>query len=232
MDMRLICVADTHQFHDELVVPDGDVFICAGDVGRGGDIEELEAFFSWFRRFPHKHKLFVPGNHDGCLEDAATLKRFRADIEDVVILVDEACIIDDIKFYGSPWTPTFHDWAFMRARGAELAETWRHIPNDTDVLITHGPPFRILDDVSGYRFGLTEEQANQLDDRDRFQGCEALRTRVFDVVPRVHLFGHIHARRGLHIERDIFFVNCTTQECDLPPAIIDLDDDGAVVVNV
>jgi hypothetical protein len=50
-------------------------------------------------------------------------------------------IIEGVKIYGSPWLPSYHDWAFNLERGGEvLKQKWEQIPNGTDVLITHGPP--------------------------------------------------------------------------------------------
>jgi hypothetical protein len=219
--MRLVCFADTHQFHDELVVPDGDVVISAGDVGRRGSTDEIEGFLRWFSALPHRHKLFTPGNHDGCLQrDAAAI---RAAFPDVTVLIDAGVVIDGISFWGAPWTPTFHDWAFMLPRGPALAARWALIPDGTDVLITHGPPRRILEDVSSHRGGDLVDALGGLDDDERFVGCDDLRERVRAVRPRVHLFGHIHTRRGVVVDEGTTFVNCTTWECEQPPTVIDID---------
>jgi hypothetical protein len=233
--LRVVAVADTHQFHDELVLPAGDVLVSAGDAGRGGDLEEIEGFLRWFSSQPHRHKIFVPGNHDGCLQDPAILAGLRAAFADVVILVDEGCVIDGLRLWGSPWTPTFHDWAFMLPRGALLAERWAWIPDDTDVLITHGPPQRILDDVAAYRFGRDIRDDNSdLDVDDRYAGCADLRARVRVVRPPLHLFGHIHSQRGVAHDDGVTFVNCSTNECERPPTVVDVvrGDDGAVTVHV
>lgn len=213
--MRLVAFADTHQFHDELVVPDGDVVVAAGDVCRGGEREELENFLGWFEALPHRHKLFVAGNHDGCLE-GEFLDVVAAHV-DVEFLEDRGVVVEGVSFYGSPWTPRFHDWFFMKERGAPLKERWDQIPSGLDVLITHGPPQMILDDISKYRAA-----AVLLDDDDKYAGCADLRERVKVVKPRVHLFGHIHSQRGELVEDGVRYYNCTTNECDLPCTVIDL----------
>lgn len=232
--MRLVCFADTHQFHDELVVPDGDVVVCAGDVGRAGSFDEIERFLRWFSALPHAHKLFTPGNHDGCVRYAASA--LRAAFPDVTILIDEGVVVAGLRLWGAPWTPVFHDWAFMLPRGPALAERWACIPEGTDVLITHGPPQRILDDVSGYRFGRVFEEGdadddNDIDADDRFAGCVDLRRRVEVVRPGLHLFGHIHGQRGVVTAGETTFVNCSTNECDAPPMVVDIVDGAVTVVS-
>ncbi len=239
--MRIVAIADTHQFHDELHLPDGDVLVCAGDVGRAGDEEEIDGFLRWFVTMPHRHKIFVPGNHDGCLEvgDPAL---FRHRYPNVTMLIDEACVIDGVRFWGSPWTPTFFDWAFMRDRGPPLAERWALIPDDTQVLITHGPPKGVLDDVSRYRARVIGSDGVASDDDvvagdEDLVGCADLMTRVRQVRPALHLFGHIHSQRGAVNDGGITFVNCTTNECELPPTVIDIAVDSdtdvdAATVNV
>jgi Icc-related predicted phosphoesterase len=233
--MRVVAIADTHQFHDELVLPPGDVLLSAGDAGRGGDVDELGGFFEWLSDQPHALKVFVPGNHDGCLQHPAVLTRMRAAFPAVRILVDEALVIDGIRWWGSPWTPLHFDWAFMHPRGPKLAERWACIPDDTDVLVTHGPPQHILDDVAAYRFGrgVLDGIDGDLAHDDRYAGCADLRARVRVVRPRLHLFGHIHSQKGVVDDDGTTFVNCTTNECELPPAVIDVvRADGAVRVTV
>src|SRR3954463_9775721 len=99
--MRIVAVADTHLFHDELVIPDGDVFVHAGDLCRGGDLDELREAAAWISALPHRHKIVVAGNHDWAFvhEPAAA----RALLRDACYLQDSAHTIDGIRFHGSPW---------------------------------------------------------------------------------------------------------------------------------
>lgn len=210
--MRIVAFADTHQFHEDLTVPAGDVLLCAGDVCRAGDREELDAFFAWFVAHPHRHKLFVPGNHDVCVEEACVAAQ-RA-WPGVTFLVDGGVVVDGVSFWGSPWTPEFHQWAFMLKPGPQLAAKWSLIPDGIDVLVTHGPPRGILDDAGSYR-GIADGEA-------RHVGCAALRDRVARVRPRVHLFGHIHTCRGVVDVEGTRFVNCTTNEAELPVSVVDV----------
>jgi len=104
------------------------------------------------------------------------------------------CIIDGIKLWGSPWQPEFCNWAFNLPRGEALREKWQMIPEDTDVLITHGPPLGILDNIAG---GPALGDADLLDE-------------VTNIVkPKVHIFGHIHDGYGTQREGETTFVNAS-----------------------
>lgn len=169
-------------------LPEGDVLVHAGDLTNMGKLPELREACDWLRsqRDRFKHIVCVGGNHDwGC---EAFLKQgheaiLRSDFfYDIHYLRDSEVIINSCKFYGSPWQPEFCDWAFNLARGGnKLKETWAQIPDDTDVLITHGPPMGILDHVGNERVG-----------------CNHLRVALDRVQPRVHVFGHIHNAYGQH----------------------------------
>lgn len=214
--MRIVAVADTHLFTEDLVVPDGDVFVHAGDMCRAGDLGELESAAAWIASLPHRHKVIVAGNHDGAFQDDPA--RARALFADFHYLEDSEVTIEGARFYGSPWQPAFNDWAFNLPRGAPLARVWSRIPRGLDVLITHGPP-----EGYGDRSGMeTDERA----------GCADLLARVLEVEPRLHLFGHIHQDGGLWRRGAITFSNVTTWECERPATVIDLDAASIVPVVV
>jgi predicted phosphohydrolase len=133
--MRIVAVADTHLFHRELEVPDGDVFVHAGDLCRGGELDELREAAAWLADLPHRHKIVVAGNHDWAFaSDPAAARAVMGG--GVIYLEDEGATIEGVRFWGSPWQPAFHDWAFNLPRGAPLAAIWRRIPAELDVLIT------------------------------------------------------------------------------------------------
>lgn len=204
--MRIVALADTHMFHDELAVPDGDVLVHAGDMARSGAPDELTEVARFLRALPHPTKIVVAGNHDRLFETQP--ERARQIFEGLSYLQDSELVVDGVRFWGAPWQPEFHSWAFNLPRGAALAEKWALIPEGIDVLITHGPP-------EGY--------GDKVSDR-RGAGCRDLLERVQAVRPRLHLFGHIHQDRGVWREGDITFANVTTWECDLAPAVFDLLD--------
>lgn len=193
--MKIVCLSDTHNAHQNLRVPPGDVLIHAGDATVNGTIDEVAAFSRWFESRPHKVKIFVAGNHDWLFEtDPARARKILGD--QVIYLQDEMVEIENLKIYGSPWQPRFFDWAFNLERGREMREKWRSIPAGTDVLITHGPPFGILDETPA---------------GDR-AGCEELRKKVEEIRPRLHVFGHIHHGYGTAERFDARFVNAAN--CD------------------
>ena len=188
-------------------VPDGDVLLVAGDLTNRGKREEIEAFDAWLHSQPHPHRVVIAGNHDFGFEQQPDARHW---ITGATYLQDESLRIEGVHLWGSPWQPWFHDWAFNLPRGEALREKWDQIPLDVDVLITHGPPYQILDRC--------------FDGRE--VGCEELRAAVFRVRPKVHLFGHIHEAYG-QVEIDgIRFINastCTLQYQPIqPPVVVDL----------
>ncbi|MEO7732140.1 MAG: metallophosphoesterase, partial [Kofleriaceae bacterium] len=120
--MRIVAVADTHLFHDELSVPDGDVFIHAGDMCQSGDLAELRIAARWISGLPHRHKVIVAGNHDWAF--AREPGAARAMFPGAHYLEDAEVTLEGVRFYGSPWQPAFNDWAFNLPRGAALVEMW------------------------------------------------------------------------------------------------------------
>ncbi|HEY1101333.1 MAG TPA: metallophosphatase domain-containing protein [Myxococcota bacterium] len=217
--MRIVAVADTHTFESDLVVPHGDVFIHAGDMCRGGTLEELEGVARWLRSLPHRTKIVVAGNHDGAFQtdhDAAVALLGP----DILYLQDSGVVVDGVHFWGSPWQPAFHDWAFNLPRGAALAAKWASIPDDVDVLITHGPPAG-----NGDRASVAAPHAARV-------GCVDLARRVREVRPAAHFFGHVHRDGGLTADDGIAFINCTTWEADRPATVVDLVDGRVVPVFV
>ena len=215
--MRIVAVADTHLFHEAgYAVPAGDVFVHAGDLCRRGDLDELAVAARWIAGLPHRHKVVVAGNHDWAFarpDQAAAARRL---LGAAAYLEDDGVVIDGVRFWGSPWQPEFHGWAFNLPRGAPLAAVWARIPAGVDVLITHGPP-RGIGDHAGW-------------DDARRAGCEALRARVAEVAPRLHLFGHIHQDGGVWRDGATVFANVTSWECTRAPTVIDVD--GAAITPV
>jgi predicted phosphohydrolase len=203
--VRIVAVADTHLFHGELVVPDGDVFVHAGDMCRGGDLAELEEAARFLASLPHRTKVVVAGNHDWALSDEP--EAAREVLAGLVYLEDGGATIDGVRFWGSPWQPAYNDWAFNLPRGEALAAKWAQIPEGTEVLVTHGPPLGKGDgsSVSGRH------------------GCADLLARVRAVRPRLHVFGHIHEDGGAWDGDGTTYVNATTWECERAPSVVDLD---------
>ena len=196
--MRLICTSDTHSKHRELVrFPDGDAFIYAGDLMNSGRRwEDIIDFNAWLEEVPvsKDRRLIIQGNHDILFDfshpqsSPKTADKAKSLITNGVCLLDEAYEIQGVKFYGSPWSPYFFGWGFNAHRGGDIKEYWDKIPEDTEVLITHSPPYGILDQIVP---GKTDHL-----------GCEEL-LKVVKRLPRLkyHIFGHIHGSRGQKIVR-------------------------------
>lgn len=199
--MRIVAMSDTHMRHDDLVVPDGDVLVHAGDMTRTGSLDQLAACTDFLRQCPHRHKIVIAGNHERCLEKHP--HEARALLASLTYLQDDEVVIEGVKFYGTPWQPAFHSWAFNLPRGKDLAEQWARIPNDTDVLVTHGPPMGIGDVVE------YEDHA----------GCADLLHRVLTVKPKLHMFGHIHGNRGQWTLGGVMFAS--TDEGGAPVTVIE-----------
>ena len=201
--MKLVCISDTHERLARMQhkVPDGDVLVHAGDLTMRGSIPALEKEAEWFKSQPHKHKVVIAGNHDFCFQNANHNKAVKI-FEDagVTYLQDSSVTIDGVKFYGSPWQPWFHNWAFNLQRGKDIAIQWAKIPDDTNVLITHGPPHKILDLVEGSLYRPAENV-----------GCEDLLNRINQLKNlKYHIFGHIHLCHGTQKVGDVTFVNAST----------------------
>lgn len=216
MALRIVAVADTHTFQSDFrSIPDGSVFVHAGDLCRAGTLDELAPVAAWIRALPHRYKIVVPGNHDWCfVREPAACRALLG--PDVIVLEDAAVQIEGARFYGSPWQPAFRQWAYNLPRGKSLADKWSLIPADTDVLLTHGPPMGIGDhSMTGGR-----------------QGCEDLLRRVREVRPKLHLFGHIHEDGGAWREGETLFANVTSWECERDPSVFDLDIHRASCVSI
>lgn len=227
--MKLVCISDTHGLHKKVSLPDGDILVCSGDVSGSGRIEEIIRFADWIKtllsRGKFKHVVWTAGNHDILAEENPTL--FRSLIAGAGHYLEQSSVtIDGIKFFGSPYTPEFFDWAFNLKRGDALRTKWNQIPTDTDVLITHGPPYKILDEIM-------RKTRTHYDDptlEAGHVGCADLLEAVKRVKPQVHCFGHIHESRGL-IELDgTCFVNasiCTlSYEPTNKPIVIEISPRG------
>lgn len=209
MKLRIVMIADTHGQHEQVIIPDGDVLIHAGDLTEGGTLRQLAAFDRFLSTLPHRHKIIIAGNHDLCFESHPS--EARALVTHARYLQDDAYRIGDLTFWGSPWQPWFFDWAFNLPRGEALRKRWDLIPDETNVLITHGPPHGRLD----------------LAQRGEHTGCEELWTALQRVRPRLHVFGHIHEGAGMIEQDGMILVNASICDARYRPmhsaTVIDLE---------
>lgn len=202
---RLVCISDTHT-RTNFQVPDGDVLIHSGDATFRGDYSEVWDFARWYGEFPHEHKIFVAGNHDWGFEKQPEIFRKMMSDNNITYLQDSGMEIRGLIFYGSPWQPEFGGWAFNLSRfEGELTHKWAIIPDDTNVLITHGPPKGILDLTAGYDCmtpsGVDHEPPERV-------GCWDLTERVRKLKSlRAHIFGHIHHSYGKEVIDGVTYLN-------------------------
>ena len=192
--MTFVAISDTHNIHTPMHLPDGDVLIHAGDVTGKGTEAQVYHFLEWFSAQPHRYKIFIAGNHDFFFE-LAQPERIAAMMPDnVIYLNDSGVTIEGIKIWGSPIQPWFFDWAFNRKRGPEIKKHWDLIPNDTDILITHGPAHKRLDRVI---------RGNEA------VGCVDLLKAIERVEPKFFICGHIHEAYGVIEEEKTTFINAS-----------------------
>jgi len=226
--LKIVCISDTHNYHKKIKLPDGDVIVHTGDFSSRGYEHELENFTDWYGSLvgkKYKHAILIAGNHDIGTQAHDNFKRMCAS-KNIVYLMDSSVTIDDIKFHGSPVTPRFgYGWAWNRdiedtRTASEIANYapynpikphWDLIPDDTDVLLTHGPPKGVLD--------VTYYQGIEV-------GCPLLWEKVQEVKPKLHVFGHIHEQYGFLSLEETTFVNASTcslaYKPDNPPIVIEV----------
>ena len=190
--MKLVIISDSHGRHEDLGRLRGDLLIHCGDSGNGftrhaDDVDRLD---TWFGQQRFDRILCIGGNHD--FEIQARAERGGPVFRNAEYLQDQAYEYRGVRFYGSPWTPELVNWAFY-LDDDELRDRWELIPDEVEVLITHTPPFGILDRNSS----------------GRNCGCRELQRRLLDLHPRIHCFGHIHASAGTTSMNGTTFVNAS-----------------------
>lgn len=159
--VRVVILSDTHNRHRQVQVPECDLLIHCGDSTERGTPAECFSFENWFLELPVKHKVYIAGNHDFMYQKVHVEKFREWNGTKMYYLEDSSVTIEGLKIYGTPWTPFFCDWAFngLEERPPEgysyrggpgkcepdrqhplLSERYALIPDDTQVLICHGPP--------------------------------------------------------------------------------------------
>lgn len=199
--MNITFISDTHTCHRQIQMPmSGDVICHCGDMTNFGSSRVVKDFAEWFDELDFDYKIFIAGNHD--LSAETKKDKFLKKIpEDIIYLENEGVVINGIKFWGSPVSPhTIQAWAFAKERGEEIRAYWDMIPEDTDVLLTHGPPYGVGDETSTPQEG-----------EDPHRGCKDLLEVVQNVKPFIHSFGHIHEGRTVYDDKrnNIAYINAS-----------------------
>jgi Icc-related predicted phosphoesterase len=159
---------------------------------------------------PHKHKICILGNHDRFEIRNQDLPKLAFEKYGITLLHNSGIEIDGLLFWGSPFTPTFGSWAWMRGRQG-MSKIWAQIPDQTNVLITHGPAYGKLDKTA----------------RGTNAGCQDLWHRVKQLKDlKLHCCGHIHEGYGRVEVQGVQYVNAAS--CDLaydpvnPPIVVEI----------
>lgn len=211
MGTRIVALGDSHGQHKRIKMPPGDILVHCGDFSNHGDQQNLLNFNQWLGELDYPIKLVTPGNHDGFTQRDLLLS--KALFTNATLLIDESIEVKGYKFYFSPWTPEFLNWSWMKPRD-QMNQVWDKVPEDIDVLVTHGPPKDILDVVprpSGFH-----------------AGCEKLYEQVTSRIrPAIHIFGHLHGGHGYHRhgETDYYNVSCLDDNYNMypnPVTVIDI----------
>ena len=200
-EIKIVAVSDTHGYHRDVDVPYGDVFIHAGDLMTCGyKFNEVKDFAQWFTSLPHPNKILVAGNHDRLFEGKDKNKCLleftnKPQQGNFHYLEDSGVSIKGWNFWGSPVQPWFFNWAFNRNRGDDIKKHWDKIPLNTDILITHGPPYGIGDQAIPHPLKRSDKFIIPASEHC---GCEDLLDKVRQVNPELNIFGHIHGGRGMY----------------------------------
>lgn len=235
--MKIVTISDTHLRHQNIYVlkpgesadnmetlynitggvflpAEADMIIHSGDVSIRGHEHEVEDFLMWFAKLPYKYKIFIAGNHDFIFDTQRTLaKDLLVKFPDIIYIENDFVEIEGLKIWGSPIQPWFHNWAFNKERGADIRRYWDIIPDDIDILVTHGPPYDILD----------------LTSHGSYVGCEDLSERIKSLKNlKLHQFGHIHEAAGYVFKDGVHYVNASVvnlrYQLQNKPMIFEVDE--------
>lgn len=216
---RVVFISDTHLAHEDEgrrgtmpEIPGGDILVHAGDLTFEGSYYELLRELSWLAALPHRHKVVIAGNHDFLFEKnpesaQEVLVKARECLppgSELVYLQDSEAEVQGLRIWGSPWTPRFYDWAFqldhkrpdserpflLKAGYKDPAKHWAQIPDNLDILVTHGPPLTILDRTP---------KGDRVGDPDLLAQLNVMGAK--GSAPMVHVFGHIHHQGGTVLVR-------------------------------
>ena len=206
---RIVMVSDTHDKYGELTqMPKGDILLMAGDLTFHGRPDELGRLNEWLDRQDYNHKVLIPGNHDLTFESMWDVAHRLVPAADA-ILNQEMYDADGLKIWGEPRQPWFYDWAFNVPRDRMKTEVWDKVPDNIDVLLTHGPPWGAGDIC-----------------RSGHVGCVAQRDYILEKRPRLVVCGHIHSGAGMYILGNTTVVNASVVDEEYHvvrrPVVIDM----------
>lgn len=186
--MNIDCIGCLHGSRPKLL--GGDLLFITGDLTARDKPSEWDDFLNWIEDQKYKKKIMIAGNHDNTLQNCE--KNFFEFIKQYGIeyLSDSGTEFEGLKIWGSPWIKTFKDinpkcQAFTKKKEIELKKKWEQIPSDIDILITHSPPYSILDGIP-------------IEDGSLFHvGSPSLFDKIASLPNiKLHAFSHIHEAHG------------------------------------
>jgi len=197
MKLKILIISDTHNKHNQIKLEDlpiADVIVHCGDFTSMGYGHEITKFMKWYSGLnQYDYKLIIAGNHDIMFENASVLAKAHIP-ENIIYLEDSGVEILGKYFYGSPVQKPFGNWVFNRPE-EKLKEHWEAIPDNTDMLITHSPPYMVRD--YGFYSG------------DNIGSPSLFNEVVNRIKPIVHAYGHAHNNYGITEIDGIKFVNAS-----------------------
>lgn len=207
--MKVIAISDTHNRHNHLTLPEGDLLIHAGDLTSVGYKHEIKDILDWFNKVSSKYTygvVFIAGNHDRSFDPKFNIETVGKPTwlqemlntlpNNIHYLENNSANINGVNIWGSPITPWFHGdrWAFNKRRGDEIREVWDLIPTNTDIIVTHGPVYGKLD--------FTEYDK-------LYVGCSELKKKIHSIKPKCHIGGHIHEGYGMAYDENTTYINAS-----------------------
>lgn len=188
--MKISMISDVHEQWQNLVIPECDLLISAGDYSYRGQPQVVEEFHIWLSKQPAKHIISCQGNHEVWVEKYFNEAKERVEKIDkrIIFTAFGDYEIEGLKIHCDATTPRFHDWAWNVDRGEKIKRQWAAIPDNTNILVTHGPAYGILDRSLGRIARDTDEPL----------GCKDLLNRISQLQKlKLHVFGHIHGSSGM-----------------------------------
>ena len=195
----IACFSDTHGYHHDQKLNEwfednpADILVFAGDYQYNNDDDGVN-FMDWVMGLPYTHKVIIPGNHDGnALGLSVWLDYMSGDFENLHFVIHDKINVLGLKFFCSAYSAKFGNWWFSENED-KLNQLYQQIPNDTDILITHGGAFRTLDRLE------TGENVGSTALKDRINNLPNL---------KAHIFGHIHESYGTYVYNGYDAINCS-----------------------
>ncbi len=207
--MRIVALGDTHTQHWNVSVPQGDVFIFAGDA-EFRSVLDLIDFNAWLSSLKYESIIVIAGNHDFFCERHPN--EIRKYLTKAIYLKDEQFVLPNgMKIWGSPMTKTFLNWAFMESDENLGRYHWSKIPKDADILLVHGPAYGHLDTA--------------VPEGDHL-GSKTLAKKIKELRIPYLVCGHIHGGYGIEKVDHTTYINCSVlnEEYQLvnKPIVIDV----------